>query len=389
MRDEQVARIRTLLQSGELSDIGGPKQAGPGSKTSTANRTTAALVAAFAAIYLVWGSTYLGIRYAVETIPPLLMMGVRHLIAGALLYGWVRWRGTPAPKLREWLHPVLIGTLLFLGGHGSLAWAEQRVPSGIAALLVATLPMWIVILARVKGTERKLGGRALTGLILGFLGVTVLFGPDAWRHNGELNLIGAGAVLFGTFIWAAGTIYMRSVKMPESPVLSSAMQMLAGGGSLFDVGIYVLNASRYLTGEEPVKFTAVTSTIDQDGRFSTMEENISWTTKFPSGIVATGSSTYGAQMPGYFKVFASKGWLEMGPAFNYDGLKLRASFSSGGRGSLNIEIDDTSPEKDPVQFTREADHFSECVLRNQTPGTPGEEGLRDMEYIEKIYASAG
>jgi len=163
---------------------------------------------------------------------------------------------------------------------------------------------------------------------------------------------------------------------------------LAGGGSLFDVGIYVLNASRYLTGEEPVKFTAVTSTIDQDGRFSTMEENISWTTKFPSGIVATGSSTYGAQMPGYFKVFASKGWLEMGPAFNYDGLKLRASFSTGGKGSPNIEIDDASPEKDPVQFTREADHFSECVLRNQTPRSPGEEGLRDMEYIEKIYASA-
>jgi predicted dehydrogenase len=163
---------------------------------------------------------------------------------------------------------------------------------------------------------------------------------------------------------------------------------LAGGGSLFDVGIYVLNASRYLTGEEPVKFTAVTSTIDQDGRFSTMEENISWTTKFPSGIVATGSSTYGAQMPGYFKVFASKGWLEMGPAYNYDGLKLRASFSSGGKGSPNIEIDDANPENDPVQFTREADHFSECVLKNQTPRSPGEEGLRDMEYIEKIYASA-
>jgi predicted dehydrogenase len=164
---------------------------------------------------------------------------------------------------------------------------------------------------------------------------------------------------------------------------------LAGGGSLFDVGIYVLNASRYLTGEEPAKFTAVTSTIDQDGRFSTMEENISWTTKFPSGIVATGSSTYGAQMLGYYKVFGSKGWLEMGPAFNYDGLKLRASFSSGEKGSPHIEIDDANPEKDPVQFTREADHFSECVLRNQTPRSPGEEGLRDMEYIRAIYGSAG
>lgn len=245
MTDEEAARIRSLLHSGEIADIGAPRQAKPVSKSSRANPTTAALVTAFAAIYLVWGSTYLGIRYAVETIPPLLMMGVRHLIAGALLYGWVRSRGTPAPKVREWFHPVLIGTLLFLGGHGSLAWAEQRVPSGIAALLVATLPMWIVVLARVKGTERKLSGRALTGLILGFLGVGVLFGPDVWRHNGELNLISAGAVLFGTFIWATGTIYMRSVKMPDSAVLSSAMQMLAGGASLMIAATLTGESSRF------------------------------------------------------------------------------------------------------------------------------------------------
>jgi predicted dehydrogenase len=164
---------------------------------------------------------------------------------------------------------------------------------------------------------------------------------------------------------------------------------LAGGGSVFDVGIYVLNASRYLTGEEPVGFTAVASTVDHDGRFAMVEENVSWTTKFPSGTLATGSSTYGTQMPGYFKVFGPKGWLEMGPAFNYDGLKLRANFSSGDKGSPNIEIDDTSTENDPTQFTREADHFSECVLKNQRPKSSGEEGLRDMKYIFDIYAAAG
>ena len=164
---------------------------------------------------------------------------------------------------------------------------------------------------------------------------------------------------------------------------------LAGGGSLFDVGIYVVNACRYLTGEEPVKFTAVTSTIDQDGRFSTMEENVSWTMKFPSGVLATGSSTYGAQMPGYFKVFASKGWMEMSSAYGYDGAKLRASFWGGEKGSPHIEIDEASTEKDPVQFTREADHFSGCVLNNKVPKSSGEEGLRDMKYIEQIYAAAG
>jgi drug/metabolite transporter (DMT)-like permease len=224
---DEISEIRTLLSSGELREIGGLRKVSPSAPPSTA-----ALAAAFAAIYLIWGSTYLAIRYAVETFPPLLMMGVRHLSAGALLYGWTRWRGTPAPKLREWLHPALIGALLFLGGHGSLAWAEQRVPSGIAALLVATLPMWIVVLARMKGTERKLGARALVGLVLGFVGVAVLFGPDVLRHTGEVNLLGAFAVLVGTFIWAAGTIYMRSVKMPDSPVISSAIQMLAGGVAL-------------------------------------------------------------------------------------------------------------------------------------------------------------
>jgi len=224
---DEISEMRSLLRSGEPLEIGGGRRI-----PQTIRPTTASLVAAFAAIYLIWGSTYLAIRYAIETLPPLLMMGMRHLSAGAALYAWTRWRGTPAPRLREWVQPALIGALLFLGGHGSLAWAEQRVPSGIAALLVATLPMWIVVLARAKGTERKFTGRALAGLALGFVGVAVLFGPDILRHGGEVNLLGAFAVLFGTFIWAAGTIWMRSVKMPDSPVISSAMQMLGGGVAL-------------------------------------------------------------------------------------------------------------------------------------------------------------
>ena len=240
MRDDQLSEIRSLLRSGEVIEIGGRPQ-----RTAPAPPTTAGLLAAFAAIYLIWGSTYLAIRYAVETFPPLLMMGVRHLTAGAVLYGWSRWRGVPSPTLREWMHPALIGTLLFVGGHGSLAWAEQRVPSGIAALLVATLPMWVVVLARLKGTERKLSGRAWAGLVLGFIGVGVLFGPDAWRHNQELNLLSSGAVLFGTFIWAAGTIYMRSVKMPDSAVISSGMQMFAGGMSLVIAATLTGETSRF------------------------------------------------------------------------------------------------------------------------------------------------
>jgi drug/metabolite transporter (DMT)-like permease len=184
------------------------------------------------AIYLIWGTTYLAIRYAVETIPPLLMMSMRHLSAGAVLYGWTRLRGTPAPKPREWFYPAMIGAVLFLGGHGSLAWAEQRVPSGIAAVLVATLPMFILLLGRVTGTETKFSRRSIAGVVLGFAGVMVLFGPDLLRHNESLNLVGAVLVLFGNFLWAGGTIWTRKVTMPGSATLSAAMQMLAGGASL-------------------------------------------------------------------------------------------------------------------------------------------------------------
>jgi predicted dehydrogenase len=157
---------------------------------------------------------------------------------------------------------------------------------------------------------------------------------------------------------------------------------LAGGGPLYDVGIYCLNACRYLTGEEPTDFSAYASVIDQDGRFTSVEENVAWSMKFPSGVVASCSTTYGAQMEGYFKVYGSKGWLECAPAFNYENPHLRGSFSG-------TRLDDAESTPDPYQFQAEADHFSNCILTGQQPKTPGEEGLRDMTYITKIYSSAG
>lgn len=163
---------------------------------------------------------------------------------------------------------------------------------------------------------------------------------------------------------------------------------LGGGGPLMDVGIYCLNAARYLTGEEPEKFTAVATTIDHDGRFNDVEENLSWTMRFPSGAVTSCSTTYGAPMPGYYNVFGSKGWLEVAP-FGYEGQRLRATYTSGGQGTPATTIDETNPEQDPKQFEREADHFSHCILENKTPDTPGEEGLKDMQHIQSIYRAAG
>jgi predicted dehydrogenase len=157
---------------------------------------------------------------------------------------------------------------------------------------------------------------------------------------------------------------------------------LAGGGPLFDVGIYSLNACRYLTGEEPDHISGYASVIDRDGRFNEVEENVAWTMKFPSGIVASCSTTYGAQMEGYYRVYGSKGWLEVDSAFSYEGLHLRANFSG-------TQLDELNPARDPSQFQAEAEHFSTCIQHNLDPQSPGEEGLRDMRYITEIYRSAG
>jgi predicted dehydrogenase len=162
---------------------------------------------------------------------------------------------------------------------------------------------------------------------------------------------------------------------------------LAGGGPMMDVGIYSLNATRYLTGEEPAGITAYTHTSASDPRFKTVEENIVWTTKFPSGILATCNTTYGAPMQGYYRVHGSKGVLEVTEAFSYEGLVLKAEYEDAQ--GKRVKVEEATPEKDPAQFVREADHFSDCVLKNLTPKTTGDEGLKDLTYIRQIYQSAG
>jgi len=157
---------------------------------------------------------------------------------------------------------------------------------------------------------------------------------------------------------------------------------MAGGGPLFDVGIYSLNACRYLTGEEPEHISAVASTLDRDGRFYDVEENVAWTMKFPSGAVASCSTTYGANMEGYYKVYGSKGWLQVDQAFVYQGLRLRADFSG-------TQLDEVNPARDPSHFMAETAHFSRSIQNDEESRTPGEEGLRDMRYIAEIYRSAG
>jgi predicted dehydrogenase len=158
---------------------------------------------------------------------------------------------------------------------------------------------------------------------------------------------------------------------------------MAGGGPLMDVGVYSLNASRYLTGEEPQILSAYSSVIDKDGRFNEVEENVGWTMRFPSGIVTSCNTTYGANMDGYYRVHGSKGVLNVENAFPYQGQHLTARMNGGAT------LDEPNPPKDPSQFTRQADYFSNCILNNTEPKMDGHEGLRDIQYVAQIYKSCG
>src|SRR5712671_5328478 len=154
----------------------------------------ARLISAFAAVYLVWGSTYLAIRYAVATLPPLLMAGARFVIAGAILLLWARLRGSRRPTKTDWITGLVSGALLLLGGNGAVVWAEQKVPSGVAALLVAVVPLWMVLLDWLRPGGRRPATAVFVGLALGLAGLALLVGPDALRGNSRdaISLAGAG-----------------------------------------------------------------------------------------------------------------------------------------------------------------------------------------------------
>jgi len=158
---------------------------------------------------------------------------------------------------------------------------------------------------------------------------------------------------------------------------------LAGGGPLMDVGVYSLNACRYLTGEEPREFRGYSSVMDQDGRFTEVEENLSWTMKFPSGVVASCNTSYGVGMPGFYRVHGTKGMLHVEPAFGYQGQRLTARIQG------EEPLDEPNPNKDPSQFTPQADHLAECILQNKEPKSPGQDGLQDMIHMAAIYRSCG
>lgn len=195
------------------------------------------LVLAFAAVYLIWGSAYLGIRFAIETIPLFLFAGTRFLIAGTVLYIWARIRGAARPNWINWRAALIIGGLLLLGGNGLVVMAEQSVPSGLTALLLATEPMMIILLNWVRPGGSRPSARVSLGLALGLVGMFLLVGPASLAGRGEVNLFGAGLLILATMSWAAGSLYAVKAKTAPSPLLTAGMQMLAGGALLLAVGL--------------------------------------------------------------------------------------------------------------------------------------------------------
>jgi drug/metabolite transporter (DMT)-like permease len=192
---------------------------------------------ALIAVYITWGSTYLAIRFAVETMPPFLMAGLRFLIAGAILYVWRRLAGDAPAKPALWRSAAIVGFFLLVGGNGGVVWAEQRVASGVAALIVGSAPLWMVLIDALRPGGQRPNLQTSLGVLVGFAGIALLVGPSQWNGGSlEMNPTGVAVLLLASVLWAVGSLYARDAKLPDSPLLGTGMEMLAGSAGLFLLG---------------------------------------------------------------------------------------------------------------------------------------------------------
>ncbi len=193
---------------------------------------------ALLSLYIVWGSTYLAIRFAVETIPPFFHASLRFLISGAILYIWRTAAGDAKPTVSNWKSTAIVGTFLLLGGNGLVALAEKHIPSGIAALVISTSPFWLVLFESLRAGGNKPTWLSILGLVVGFSGVFLLIGPaQVTGSHQQFNTFSVILLICAPILWSLGSIYARGADMPKSTLLSTGMQMLTGAVSLFIVSV--------------------------------------------------------------------------------------------------------------------------------------------------------
>ncbi|MDO9509598.1 MAG: EamA family transporter [Thermovirgaceae bacterium] len=195
------------------------------------------IIAMFAALYVTWSTTYLAIHYMVLTIPPYLSSGMRFLVAGGILYAIARPR-TQAPSLQNWRACFVTGALIILLGNGGIVWAQQRIPSGLTALLIATMPLWIVILNWLMFRQGRPSLIEISGTLVGFTGIAMLIGTSRITEGDAFYPLGMAVILASALSWAIGSLYSRHGNLPPSPLLSAGMQMLAGGALMLLVSLF-------------------------------------------------------------------------------------------------------------------------------------------------------
>jgi drug/metabolite transporter (DMT)-like permease len=203
------------------------------------------IILAFAAIYVIWGTTYLFIRIAVETIPPFLMAAARFLVAGALSFLYLRWRGVPLPRRLEWRSAAIIGFFLLFGGNGLVTWSEQQVPSAIAALVVAIMPIWLIVFDYLMFARVRPGRQTVFGLALGFLGIALLIGPGQILGTATFDLTSLLVLCLADVMWSLGSLYSRQATLPENVFMSTSIEMLVGGSILLVAGLLTGEAAAF------------------------------------------------------------------------------------------------------------------------------------------------
>lgn len=222
--------MTTAARTVEERTEGGPQAVPNGAPAPPPAR--ALVLTAFATVYVVWGSTYLAIRYAVATLPPFVMAGARFLLAGAIMIAWAKWKDGARATGSNWRAAAIAGALLLAFGNGAVVWAEQRVPSGLTALLVAAVPLWMVLAdwLRPGGTRPTLG--VAIGVAVGIAGIVLLVGPASLGGQ-RVDPAGSAALVFGSLSWAIGSLYSRTADLPANPIFATGMEMFAGGAVLW------------------------------------------------------------------------------------------------------------------------------------------------------------